>query len=100
VVRLPVDHTGREDLVRSRRGLGHGDADLRRDQRSRTTDYGGTGTGRNRYHAGREAAYVLCTGDGGPQQTGAVMLIVTAADTARMVAAIAGAGFGQMVLAP
>jgi YVTN family beta-propeller protein len=45
-------------------------------------------------------AYVLCTGDGGPQQTGAVMLIVTAADTARMVAAIAGAGFGEMVLAP
>jgi hypothetical protein len=51
------------------------------------------------WRAGKQG-YVLCIGDGGPQQAGTVMLIVTATDTARRVAAIADAGFGQMVLVP
>ncbi|MGH3257664.1 MAG: YncE family protein, partial [Streptosporangiaceae bacterium] len=45
-------------------------------------------------------AYVLCVGSGGRQQNGTVLLIATATDTARRVATIAGATFGQMVLAP
>lgn len=45
-------------------------------------------------------AYVLCTGSGGPQQDGTVMVITTATDAVRRVATIAGASFGQMVLVP